>query len=59
MLCQRCHRKLKSQKSIDMGMGPTCKKKHDQELAQAEFEKNQITIDEVLQDYESKMSVAI
>lgn len=49
-LCERCNRKLKSQKSIDVGMGPTCKKKHDAELAEAEFKKNQITIDEVLEN---------
>lgn len=50
MLCQRCHRKLKSQKSIEIGMGPICKKKHDRELAEAEFLKNQMTIDEVLEE---------
>lgn len=48
-LCERCNRKLKSQKSIDVGMGPTCKKKHEAELAEAEFKKNQITIDEVIE----------
>ena len=48
-LCERCNRKLKSQKSIDVGMGPTCKKKNDAELAEAEFKKNQITMDEVLE----------
>lgn len=47
-LCERCNRKLKSQKSIDVGMGPICKKKHDADLADAEFKKNQITIYEVL-----------
>lgn len=49
-LCSRCNRKLKSQKSIENGMGPTCKKKHDRELAEAEFLKNQMTIDEVLEE---------
>ncbi len=48
-LCERCNRKLKSQKSIDVGMGPTCKKKHEAEQAEAEFNKNQITIDEVME----------
>lgn len=48
-LCERCNRKLKSQKSQDVGMGPVCKKKHDKELAETEFQKNQITIDEVLE----------
>ena len=47
--CGRCNRKLKSQKSIDVGIGPTCKKKHEAELAEAEFNKNQITIDEVME----------
>lgn len=49
-LCERCNRKLKSQKSIDVGMGPTCKKKHEAEQAEAEFNKNQITLDEVLKE---------
>lgn len=48
-LCLRCNRKLKSQKSIDAGMGPTCKKKHEAELADIEFQKRQITIDEVME----------
>lgn len=48
-LCERCNRQLKSQKSIDVGMGPTCKKKHEAAQAEAEFNKNQITIDEVME----------
>ncbi|MGE8004015.1 DUF6011 domain-containing protein [Lysinibacillus sp. NPDC093216] len=47
--CERCNRELKSQKSIDVGMGPTCKKRHDAEIAEAEFKKNQITMDEVVE----------
>lgn len=31
-------------------MGPTCMKKHERELAEMEFLKNQITIDEVLEE---------
>ena len=31
----------------ELGYGPTCYKKQQQALADAEFEKNQITIDEV------------
>ena len=46
--CSRCGRQLKSTKSIDEGYGSVCKKKHERELAQAEFEKNQLTMDEVL-----------
>ncbi|WP_172645575.1 DUF6011 domain-containing protein [Domibacillus tundrae] len=49
-LCERCNRPLKSQKSMDAGMGPVCKKKQAEEEAQAEFERNQLTIDEVLND---------
>lgn len=49
-ICGRCNRTLKSQKSIDNGMGPVCKRKHEAELAQRECEKNQITIDEVIAD---------
>lgn len=55
-LCERCNRQLKSQKSIDVGMGPTCKKKHEAELAEAEFKKNQITIDEVMDKPLSEVS---
>ncbi|MGY0692640.1 DUF6011 domain-containing protein [Virgibacillus sp. FSP13] len=46
--CKRCNRKLKTQKSIDKGYGPVCYKKHLQEEAEREFEKNQITIDEAI-----------
>jgi len=45
--CNRCNRVLKTQKSIDDGYGPVCKRK--QEAADAEFEKRQVTIDEVLE----------
>lgn len=47
-LCDRCNRPLKTQKSMDAGMGPVCKKKAAEEAAQAEFERNQVTMDEVL-----------
>ena len=43
--CNRCGRKLKTQKSIDDGYGPVCKRK--QAAADAEFEKIQITLEEV------------
>lgn len=29
MICGRCSRQLTSKKSIDLGYGPTCNKKHD------------------------------
>lgn len=44
--CKRCNRQLKTQKSIDVGYGPTCKRKHDE--AEEEFLKRQITIDDEL-----------
>ncbi|MEK4030825.1 DUF6011 domain-containing protein [Pseudobacillus sp. FSL P4-0506] len=47
-LCERCNRPLRSQKSMDAGMGPVCKKKQEKE--DAEFEKIQIKIDEVLEN---------
>jgi len=40
--CKRCGRPLESPKSIEVGLGPTCKRKQDE--ADAEFEKLQITI---------------
>lgn len=49
-VCARCGRKLKTQKSIDQGYGPVCHKKHLKAIADAEFEKNQVTIYEVLQE---------
>jgi hypothetical protein len=45
-LCERCNRPLKSEKSMDDGMGRTCKKK--QAIEDAEFEKIQVTIDEII-----------
>lgn len=45
--CRRCGRKLKTEKSIEVGFGPVCKKKHD--AAEAEFLKIQITIDEEIE----------
>lgn len=47
MVCKRCGRKLKTQKSIDDGYGPVCKVK--QAAADAEFERIQITIDQVIE----------
>lgn len=45
--CGRCGRELKTQKSIDEGYGPVCKKK--QAAEDAEFERIQVTIDEVIE----------
>lgn len=49
MLCERCNRQLKTSNSIELGFGPTCYKKHLKALADDEFERNQVTIDEVIQ----------
>ena len=48
--CARCNRQLKSEKSLELGYGPTCYRKHRKELADAAFLRNQITIDEVIQN---------
>jgi hypothetical protein len=50
--CNRCNRPLKTQKSIDVGYGPVCKRKHQE--AEEEFLKRQVTIDEEL-EYQEKM----
>ena len=42
--CKRCGRPLKLAHSVEVGYGPTCKKRHDE--AEAEFLKRQITIEE-------------
>lgn len=51
--CGRCSRPLKTPRSIELGFGPVCKKKHDE--AEAEFLKRQITIDEEIQ-YQQKVA---
>lgn len=51
--CKLCGKKLKTQKSIDDGYGPICKKKHD--AAEAEFLKRQITLDEEI-EYQMKVA---
>lgn len=48
-LCGRCNRQLRTSKSMELGFGPVCYKKYQQELADAKFERNQVTIDEVIQ----------
>ncbi|WP_141719868.1 hypothetical protein [Domibacillus iocasae] len=49
-LCERCSHPLKSQKRINAGMGTVCTKKAAEEAARAEFERNEVTMDEVLND---------
>lgn len=49
-LCERCSRPLKSQKSQEYGMGPVCKRKHEKELADAEFERMQTNMDEAIKE---------
>ncbi len=51
--CKRCNRRLKTRKSMEIGFGPVCKRKHDE--AEAEFLKKQITIDEELA-YQERMA---
>lgn len=46
-ICGRCGRKLKTAKSIEDGFGPVCKQK--KAVEDAEFEKIQVTIDEVIE----------
>lgn len=46
-VCKRCGRPLKSQKSIDDGYGPICKRKQAAEDAEREFLKRQITIEQM------------
>jgi len=48
--CGRCGRKLKTKKSIEVGYGPICYQKQLQAEADAEFEKNQLTIDEAIRE---------
>lgn len=48
--CNRCGRQLKTTKSIEEGYGPVCKQKYLKELADMEFEKNQLTMDEVIEN---------
>ncbi|MFC4661713.1 DUF6011 domain-containing protein [Oceanobacillus aidingensis] len=45
--CTRCNRKLIDKKSIERGYGSVCYKRHLKEQADAEFERNQLTIDEI------------
>lgn len=47
MKCGRCGKPLKTAKSIEVGLGPICAKK--QVAEDAEFERIQVTIDEVLE----------
>ncbi|WP_169717978.1 hypothetical protein SPSIL_057650 [Sporomusa silvacetica DSM 10669] len=39
--CGRCNRKLKDAKSRERGFGRVCWRKHKDEVAKAEFERNQ------------------
>lgn len=49
--CKRCKKPLKTLRSIEVGYGPICKRKHDE--AEAEFLKLQITIDDEMQYQEA------
>ncbi|GAA0415284.1 MULTISPECIES: DUF6011 domain-containing protein [Virgibacillus] len=47
--CATCGRRLKDKKSIERGYGPVCYEKHLQALKDEEFEKNQMTIYDVIE----------
>lgn len=49
--CKRCGRKLTDELSIERGYGPVCHKKVEQDRTEAEFLKNQMTIDEEIDNY--------
>lgn len=51
--CKRCNKPLKTPKSISVGFGPVCKRKHDE--AEAEFLKRQVTIEEEIA-YQERMA---
>ena len=51
--CKRCGKKLKTPRSIEVGFGPVCKRKHDE--AEAEFLKKQITLEDML-EYQLKVA---
>ncbi|WP_255428444.1 DUF6011 domain-containing protein [Sporosarcina sp. resist] len=53
--CKRCGKPLKSDKSIRAGYGSVCKRKQVAE-AEAEFERIQITIFEVI-EYQERLAV--
>lgn len=46
--CKRYGREIADEISLERGFGPVCYKKHLQEEAAAEFERNQMTIDEMV-----------
>ena len=46
--CKRCEWELTDWLSIERGYDPVCYRKHQEELADEEFQKNQIMIDEVV-----------
>lgn len=47
-ICGRCGRILKTQKSIERGYGPVCFQRVERDRTEAEFLKNQLTIDEAI-----------
>lgn len=47
--CGRCGRELTDVISIDRGYGPVCYEKHLKAVADEEFQKNQLTIDESME----------
>ncbi|PAE27888.1 hypothetical protein CHI07_16960 [Paenibacillus sp. 7884-2] len=47
--CKLCGRELTDEISLERGYGPVCYEKHLKAVADEEFEKNQVTIDEVIE----------
>ena len=45
--CKRCGRQLVTSKSMEREYGPICYKKHLKEQADAEFERRQMTIQQL------------
>ncbi|HLR69447.1 MAG TPA: DUF6011 domain-containing protein [Virgibacillus sp.] len=45
--CRRCGRKLKTEKSIELGFGRVCYQKYLEEQAQIGFMDNQMSMDEI------------
>lgn len=47
-ICGRCGRRLKTEQSVERGYGPVCFKRVERDRTEAEFLKNQMTIDEAI-----------
>lgn len=52
--CKRCGRKLKTKKSIEVGLGPVCYRKFMTDQAEIGFADQQVTIDELIKEEASE-----